>query len=170
MTPPEWDIKQEINWQALTVNSILEYIVYFYDAVKIDLGGRWGGVISICWVLQIGALSTLTNKKIYATVNSKMDFCWTNVLFELQPKYDTSWMGYWTGKILTSFDSKFHFGIYCLLLCICQRRTCYKNYNQNITFPEWVIEQERYWKVSPSKFNFGIYCLWHLLNGILNRK
>jgi hypothetical protein len=21
---------------------------------------------------------------------------------------------------------------------------CYKNYNQNITLPEWVIEQERY--------------------------
>ena len=170
MTPPEWDIKQEINWQALTVNSILEYIVYFYDAVKIDLGGRWGGVISICWVLQIGALSTLTNKKIYATVNSKMDFCWTNVLFELQPKYDTSWMGYWTGKILTSFDSKFHFGIYCLLLCICQRRTLLQELQ-----PKYNTSWMGHWtgkilKSLNSKFPFGMYCLWHLLNGILNRK
>jgi hypothetical protein len=48
-------------------------IVYFYDDVKIDLAGRWEGVISIFWVLHIV-----------------------------------------TGKILTSFDSKFHFGIYCL--------------------------------------------------------
>ncbi len=47
MTPPEWDIKQDINGQASTVHSILEYIIYFYGDVKIDLGGRWGGVISI---------------------------------------------------------------------------------------------------------------------------
>ena len=64
MTPPEWDIKQEINWQALTVNSILIYIVYLYDDVKIDLAGRWEGVISIFWVLQLVALSTLTIKEI----------------------------------------------------------------------------------------------------------
>ncbi len=38
------------------------------------------------------------------------------LLQELQPKYDTSWMGYWTGKILTSRHSKFCFGIYCLFL------------------------------------------------------
>ena len=82
MTPPEWDIKQEINWQALTVNSILEYIVYFYDAVKIDLGGRWGGVISIFWVLQIGALSTLTNKEICDGKFQNGIFCWTKLLFD----------------------------------------------------------------------------------------
>ncbi len=38
------------------------------------------------------------------------------LLQELQPKYDTSWMGYWTGKILTSRHSKFRLGIYCLFL------------------------------------------------------
>ena len=32
--------------------------------------------------------------------------------------YDTSWMGYYTGKILSTFDSKFHFGIYCLFLYV----------------------------------------------------
>ena len=29
-----------------------------------------------------------------------------------------------------------------------QRELCYKNYNQNMTLPEWDIEQERYWQVS----------------------
>ncbi len=38
------------------------------------------------------------------------------LLQELQPKYDTSWMEYWTGKILTSFDSKFHFRMYCFFM------------------------------------------------------
>ena len=27
-----------------------------------------------------------------------------------------------------------------------QRGLCYKNYNQNVTLPEWDIEQERYWR------------------------
>jgi hypothetical protein len=55
-------VKEELCYKNL--NSILEYIVYFYDDVKIDLAGPWGGVISIFWVLQIGALATLTNKEI----------------------------------------------------------------------------------------------------------
>ena len=29
-----------------------------------------------------------------------------------------------------------------------QRELCYKNYNQNMTLPEWDIEQERYWQVA----------------------
>ena len=82
MTPPEWDIKQEINWQALTVNSIFEYIVYFYDDVKIDLAGWWEGDISIFWVLQIGALSTLTNKEICDGKFQGGIFCWTKLLFD----------------------------------------------------------------------------------------
>jgi hypothetical protein len=28
---------------------------------------------------------------------------------------------------------------------------CYLNYNQNMTLPEWDIEQERYWQVSNRK-------------------
>ncbi len=27
-----------------------------------------------------------------------------------------------------------------------QRGLCYKNYNQNVTLPEWDIEQEKYWR------------------------
>jgi hypothetical protein len=83
-------------------------------------------------------------------------------LQELQPKYDTSWMGYWTGKILTSFDSKFHFGIYCLFLCVCyvEQELCYKNYKQSVTLSEWDIEQERNWQVSTVN-NF-----WNILNKV----
>ncbi len=44
------------------------------------------------------------------------------LLQELQPKYDTFWMGYWTGKILTSHHSKFRFGIYCLFLRLSWRK------------------------------------------------
>ncbi len=29
-----------------------------------------------------------------------------------------------------------------------KRELCYKNYNQNMTLPEWNIEQVRYWQVS----------------------
>ncbi len=44
------------------------------------------------------------------------------LLQKLQQKYDTSWMGYWTGKILTSGNSKFCFGIYCLFLRLSWRK------------------------------------------------
>ncbi len=37
MTPPEWDFEQERYWQVSTVNSILEYIVYFYAFVEEEL-------------------------------------------------------------------------------------------------------------------------------------
>ena len=138
MTPPEWDIKQEINWQASTVNSILEYIVYFYDDVKIELAGPWGGVISIFLVLQIEALSTLTNKEICdgkfqnGFLLNKL-FDWVNG--------EQEW--YWQ---VSTVNSILEYIVY--FYAFVKEELCYKSYNQNITLPEWVIEQERYWKVS----------------------
>ena len=75
---------------------------------------------------------TLTNLQTYTQIFSQYSgisshsFCHykTNgtLLQELQPKYDTSWMGCWTGKILTSRHSKFHFGMYCLFLHLSWRK------------------------------------------------
>ena len=138
MTPPEWDIKQEKYWQALTVHSNFEYIVYFYDDVKIDLAGWWEGVISIFWVLQIGALSTLTNKEICdgkfqnGFLLNKL-FDWVNG--------EQEW--YWQ---VSTVNSILEYVVY--FYAFVKEELCYKNYNKNITLPEWDIEQERYWKVS----------------------
>jgi hypothetical protein len=45
MTPPEWDIKLEIYWQALTVNSIFEYCLFLWWCQNWpgwSMGGRYG--------------------------------------------------------------------------------------------------------------------------------
>ena len=60
------------------------------------------------------------------------------LLQELQPKYDTSWMGYWTGKILTSRHSKFRFGIYCLFLRLsCRKISRYFVLEKFVCFHLW---------------------------------
>ncbi len=60
------------------------------------------------------------------------------LLQELQPKYDSSWMGYWTGKILTSCHSKFRFGIYCLFLRLSWRKMSrYFAFEKFVCFHLW---------------------------------
>jgi hypothetical protein len=41
-----------------------------------------------------------------------------------------------------------------------QRELCYRNYNQNVTLPEWDIEQERYLTCHDKIFGFGISCIY----------
>ncbi len=64
-------------------------------------GGLWHypHIEMLCWIFIMGQHANKTKG---------------TLLHELQPKCDTSWMGYWTGKILTYQDNKFCFGIYCL--------------------------------------------------------
>jgi hypothetical protein len=38
-----------------------------------------------------------------------------------------------------------------------QRELCYKNYNQNMTPPEWNIEQERYWQGTDGRMDRQIF-------------
>ena len=91
------------------------------------------------------------------------------LLQELQPKYDTSWMEYWTGKILTSCHSKLRFGIYCLFLHL-----SWRNISRYFVLEKlsvficgksmiWcALQLKKYFKI----FRFGKFCLFSFVRRV----
>ena len=129
---------------------------------------------------------TLTNLQTYTQIFSQYSGisslffgCYKRkgtLLQELQPKYDTYWMGYWTGKILTSCHSKFHCGIYCLFLRLSWRKISrYFVLEKFVCFHLWeeydlmhcLLLDEMFWlRAKIADWIWSIVWAWNIFNKI----